>query len=538
MSKAWVRTQAASRGHQIIAAFCLICVFITGAFACRRSIFQDEGAIILNFAAGYLGFFSPLPYYDQAAPPLAMAVLSVFYTLAGGDIFFTRFLLLLLCLAGFVAATIAAFRTKDAAIYYGLMITLAIRPIILNATELKQYVFEFLFTILFVMMHIARRGNYNWRYAALFLAVALGSILFSFSSLIIVVPVMFDIFITRETRGQRKWWALAAALFCAVWLVTYLVMVKPMIAMQFINYGKEYAGLTLLNVVMNRDMTSLAIMAREVRGIFPHLFLVVAVPVLVIAYVRAAKPLVERIVPNWRDWLAAEHAPARLMLFICGGLLAMNMVGAYPFSTTRQLLYVSPIIGFFLGWLVLRLLRAYGLKPLAQVALLWLMIAPAMLYNLVVAAQTSYVKTDVWDLYQFIKTHKYKHVVSWVIFDPTIHVFYGRDPDKNFELKGLLNMASAPNLPVDELKRRLLADDDDLPNQLWSVLKREEDFRLYVDWVVRRVTRDDTTLIATVEIFPYQEIQLDDALKAAGCSGKAVFEEKAVKAYEVHCTPK
>ncbi|WP_132033500.1 hypothetical protein [Aquabacter spiritensis] len=526
---------SAGGGSRLIVVFCLACVFATGALACRRSIFQDEGAIILNFAAGYLGFFAPLPYYDQAAPPLAMAVLSAFYSLEGGDLFLTRFFLLLLCWVFFAGALAVALRTRDTGLWYGLLITLAVRPILLYATEIKQYAFEFIFTIVFLMMHLARKGDYSLRYLALFLALGILSIFFSFSSVFIILAVMFDIVVTRESRGVRLYWAAGAVLYCLVWGAVYVVMVKPMIAFQFINYGKEYAGLTLLNVVRNGDLTSLVIMLKEVRGIGPHLFIVVAAPVLLIAGLRAKTPRAAPILPRWGEARSADHAAARLLVWVCGGLGLLNVLGIYPFSTTRQMLYVAPVIGLFLGWLVVRMLTAFGLRPAMRTALLALMIAPAMLYNLGVAARTSYVKTDVWDLYQFIKQHQYRHVVSWVIFDPTLQLFYGTDPDKTFEVKGLLNRNSAPNLSVAELKRRLAANDDDIPNQLWSVLKREEDFRAYVDWVVRRVTRDDVTLIATVEIFPYQEQQLDAALKAAGCDGRVVFEEKAVKAFEVRC---
>lgn len=531
-----LRMAAAHYGPRALSLFCLAAAFAAGVFACRRSIFQDEGAIILNFAAGFLGFFSPLPYYDQASPPLAMAVLAACYHLAAGDLFYTRFLLLVLTMAVFAGALWVGLRRRDLGLVYGLLILLAVRPVLLYATEIKQYIFEVMFAVVLIMMHWARGRDYSPGYLAAFLAVALLSILFSFSSLFIVLPVMFDIIICRENRGRRAWWIFGAAVFCLVWAAAYLTLVKPLIALQFLNYGKEYGGLTLLNVLANRDMTSLVIMLKEVRGIGPHLFLVVAAPVLLVLYLRAPKPLKERIWPPLAEALAARHAPARLLLFVCGGLGALNLAGLYPFSTTRQLLYVAPVIAFFFGWLAVRLVKAFGLSAPARILALAVMIVPAMLYNLAEAERTSYVKTDVWDLYRFIKTHGYRHVVSWVIFDPTIHVFYASDPDKSFEVKGLLNPASAPNLSVEELKRRLDADDDDIPNQLWSVLKREDDFQSYINWVVRRVTRDDVTLIATVEIFPEQEQALLDTLKAAGCGGTPVFEEKAVKAFEVRCT--
>ncbi|WP_127089934.1 hypothetical protein [Aquabacter cavernae] len=535
MTSLKLRMAVAHFGPRALALLGFALAFAAGLFACRRSIFQDEGAVVLNFAVGFWGFFSPLPYYDQAAPPLSMAVLSAIYHLVGGNLDLTRVGLLVLSMAFFAGTLLVALRRRDLGMVYGLLILLAIRPVLLNATELKQYIFEVMFAVALILMHWARGRDYSPGYLAAFLAVALVSILFSFSSMFIVVPVMFDIIICRENKGRRLLWIGGAALFCLVWVATYLTLVKPLVALQFINYGKEYGGLTLLNVLMNRDMTSLSIMLREVRGIGPHLFLVVAVPVLLLLWWRAPKPLKDRIWPPLSEALAARHAPARLLLYVCGGLGALNLAGIYPFSTTRQLLYVSPVIALFLGWLTVRMLKAFGLSAPARILALGVMIAPGMLYNLVEAERTSYVKTDVWDLYQFIKKNGYKHVVSWVVFDPTIHVFYRDDTDKSFEVKGLLNPASAPNLSVAELKRRLEADDDDIPNQLWSVLKREEDFRTYVDWVVRRVTRNAVTLIATVEIFPYQEVQLMDALKAAGCTGKAVFEEKAVKAFEVHC---
>ncbi|MBA4789744.1 MAG: hypothetical protein H2042_08630 [Rhizobiales bacterium] len=535
MSSLKLRMAVAHYGPRALALFGLLAAFAAGAFACRRSIFQDEGAIVLNFAVGFSGFFSQLPFYDQAAPPLAMAVLSGLYHLAGGNLDLTRFNLLVLSMVFFAGAMWVALRRRDLGLLYGLLILLAVRPVLLYATEIKQYIFEVMFAVALIMMHWARGRDYSSAYLAAFLAVAILSIQFSFSSLFIVLPVMFDIIICRENRGRRLWWIFGAFVFCGVWAATYLTLIKPLIALQFVNYGKEYGGLTLLNVLVNRDMTSLVIMLKEVRGIGPHLFLVVAAPVLLVLYLRAQKPLKERIWPPLSEALAAKHAPARLLLFVCGGLGALNLAGLYPFSTTRQLLYVAPVIALFLGWLTVRMVKAFGLSAPARILALAVMVMPAMLYNLAVAERTSYVKTDVWDLYQFIKKNGYKHVVSWVIFDPTIHVFLRDDPDKSFEVTGLLNPASGPNLTVEELKRRLDADDDDIPNQLWSVLKREDDFLAYVNWVVRRVVRNPVTLIATVEIFPYQEVQLMDALKAAGCTGRLVFEEKAVKAFEARC---
>lgn len=519
----------------LLAIGALVLALVAGGFACRRSIFQDEGAVILNFAAGPLGFFAPLPYYDQAAPPLAMGTLSLFYSLAGENIALTRFLLLLLTLLFLAGAMRAAMRVRDLGLLYGLLVLLAVRPILLYATELKQYIFEVIFAVALLMMHLARRKPYSPDWLFLFLVVAFASILFSFSSLFIIVPVMLDIIICRENAGHRRAWMGGLLLFCLGWVASYVWLVKPLIALQFINYGKEYLGLTLYNVLLHRDITSLIIMLKEVRGIGPHLFLVVAAPVLLVAFIRARKPLQQSVLPPRSDLLSAPYAPLRLLVLVCGMLGVLNLAGAYPFSTTRQLLYVAPVIAFFLGWLAVRMVRAVTQREDMRMALLAVMVLPAMLYNLVVAERTSYVKTEVQDLYRFIGDHEYRHVVSWVIFDPTLHVFLEKDKTRQFDVRGLMNMASTPNISVEELKRKLAADDEDIPNQLWAILKRPEDFKPYVDWVVRRVQPQGVTLITTVEIFDWQEAQLLDALKAKGCTARVVFEEKAVKAYEARC---
>lgn len=523
------------RAPVLLAMAALALAFAAGALACRRSIFQDEGAIILNFAVGALGFFSPLPYYDQASPPLAMAVLSLFYSLAGESIVLTRFLLLLLTMLFFAGAMRAAIRVRDLGLLYGLLVLLAVRPTLLYATELKQYIFEVMFCVVFLMMHLARRQPYSLDWLFLFLVVAFASILFSFSSLFIVVPVMLDIIVCRENAGHRRAWIAGLVIFCMGWVGSYLWLVKPLIALQFVNYGKEYLGLTLYNVLLHRDLTSLVIMLKEVRGIGPHLFLVVAAPVLLVAFIRARKPLAQPVLPPRADLLAAPYAPARLLVLVCGMLGILNLAGIYPFSTTRQLLYVAPVIAFFFGWLAVRMVRAVTQRDRTRMGLLALMILPAMLYNLVEAERTSYVKTEVQDLYRFIGDHHYRHVVSWVIYDPTLHVFLEKDPGRQFQVKGLMNMASVPNISVDDLKRKLAADDDDIPNQLWAILKRPEDFKSYVDWVVRRVQPEGVTLITTVEIFDWQETQLVAALHAKGCTSRVVFEEKAVKAFEARC---
>lgn len=523
------------RAPVLLAIGALMLAFAAGAFACRRSIFQDEGAIILNFAAGLPGFFAALPFYDQAAPPLAMAVLAGFYHLAGEDIALTRMLLLLLTLLFFAGAMRAVIRVRDLGLLYGLLVLLCVRPVLLYATELKQYIFEVIFAVTFILMHLARRKAYSLDWLFLFLMVAFGSILFSFSSLFIVLPVMADIIICRENAAHRRAWVIGLLVFCAGWAASYLLLIKPMIALQFVNYGKEYLGLTLYNVLLNRDMTSLVIMLKEVRGIGPHLFLVVAVPVLLVAWLRARKPLALPVLPPKADLLGAPYAPLRLLVLVCGMLGGLNLIGAYPFSTTRQLLYVAPVIAFFLGWLAVRMVRAFVPGDALRMGVLALMVLPAMLYNLVVAERTSYVKTEVQDLYRFIGAHNYRHVVSWVIFDPTIHVFLEKDKRRNFDVKGLMNMASTPNISVEELKRRLDADEDDIPNQLWAILKFPQDFQSYVNWVVRRVQAEGVTLITTVEIFDWQEAQLLAALKAKGCTARVVFEEKAVKAFETRC---
>ena len=59
---------------------------LAGALQSDRPLWQDESAVLVNLGLDWSVYFGPLPYYDQAGPPLALIVQDMFLRLAGGDV--------------------------------------------------------------------------------------------------------------------------------------------------------------------------------------------------------------------------------------------------------------------------------------------------------------------------------------------------------------------------------------------------------------------------------------------------------------------
>jgi uncharacterized membrane protein len=119
----------------------LLVLVVAGIAQADRGLWQDEATLLANMGQPLSTYFVSLPYYDQAAPPLALLIIDGLYLLTGGSVMAMRLLLLTISFALFAASAMTAWRREDRPVLLAIA-ALAVTPLCIRyAVELKQYVF-------------------------------------------------------------------------------------------------------------------------------------------------------------------------------------------------------------------------------------------------------------------------------------------------------------------------------------------------------------------------------------------------------------
>lgn len=516
----------------------------TGLASLHHAIWQDESMLMANLGVGWAGYFKPLPYYDQAAPPLATATLAAIAALAGENLLGMRVLVLAVTLACFAGLLWWSARRRAPVFAFAVLVTMSGYLTVRNATEIKHYMFELLATLILLAAYVLARNAGSLRHGIMFLALALVLSFFAYPAFLIVFPILADIVLVRTRGRARLWWILASAGYALAWIAAYLLVFKPQTALQLANYSALYGGSLILHAVKAGDVHGLLMVVRAIAGAQPYVTLGVALLFLLYAAFRftgfgfARGPL-RQCRGMASAMLKPEQAPVRLFVLVYGELLVLNLAGLYPLSSPRQLGFTMPVSALLLAWavsLALAALRDPKRRGLVAAALL----LPAMLFNLAYALVTGFERQDTAGLYAFLQKAGYKTVLPWIQFAPSLRYYEAQHGAAGYRIAAPLTRQSE-RLPSREDGLALLAaDDKPVPQQIWALVP-DEDARFYTDWLARHLARDvprgEPAVIATAQMTPEEEAMLTASLGKAGCTGKTVFASRDVKAIEASCAP-
>ena len=503
----------------------LLLLALAGGIESARGLWQDESTLLANFGLPLADYFGPLPYYDQAAPPLAMVTLSAAYGLAGGSIMTTRLLLLALNLALFAGIAVAAVRRGDRQVLLAIAI-IAVTPLAVRyCVELKQYGFETQASLLFL---VALR----WLPHRAGLVMALAAVLsfFSYSIMLVVGVAVLDAIVFRF-RGPLagRWMALLVA-YTVGWLACYVLLFQPATALQTANYPDAYERLPLADYVHNPQLLLLRfrpiVWAQAVIAGFCGLL-----AMMVILVARRS-----RIPPTtWRLQAMAGDAwqPLRLMAELLGLVVLLWMAKLYPVSAERQFLFLMPI-----GALVV----AHGLLAATEVIRSTFVIVTALAFTLVPSAGVTLLREwnrnaiiqDTAGLYAFLKRNPDALVLPDLLFEPTLRAYVARDPKPPRVAVWLLGESRPMPTP-----REALADlsrgDVPIRQHLWYALYSGDLYPAYVEWVIGQAHRAPTSIFAAVQFDPRYALAVFRAARRRGCDAHEAYRSRDVIAYRITC---
>jgi hypothetical protein len=508
----------------------------TGLLSLQHAIWQDESMLMANLGVGWAGYFAPLPYYDQAAPPLATATLAAMMQASDGNLFVMRALVLTLALASFAVLLWLAVRRRVPVFAYAVLIVTSGYLTARNATEIKHYLFELLATLVLLAAYLLARNVGSLRHGVVFFALALVLSFFAYPAFLIVFPILADIVLVRTRGRQRLFWIAGAVAYGLVWIAAYLGIFKPQIALQIANYTTLYGGSLIPEAVRAGDLHGLAMIVRALLGAQPYVTAGVAILALLSIGLSLARARLKPSSSMAQAMLEPGQAPVRLFVLVYGELLLLNLAGLYPLSSPRQLTFTMPVTALLLAWAIgWALARVPSVKRREWIAAAILL--PAMLFHLGYAAVTGFERQDTAGLYAFLQKGGYRTVLPWIQFQPSLAYYEQQGGRADYRIAGALTEASQPLPSREEAIALLAAGDRPVPQQIWALIPNEE-MRHYTDWLARQVPRNEVAVIATAQMTAEEEAMLRRSLDEVSCTGRTVFASTDVKAIETNCAPK
>jgi hypothetical protein len=159
-----------------------------------------------------------------------------------------------------------------------------------------------------------------------------------------------------------------------------------------------------------------------------------------------------------------------------------------------------------------------------------------MLFHLGYAAVTGFERQDTAGLYAFLQHGGTRTVLPWIQFEPSLAYYELQGGKADYRVAGALTRQSQRLPSRDDAIALLASNDKPVPQQIWALIP-DADMRYYTDWLARQVPRGEPAIIATAQMLPEEEAMLMRSLDQAGCTGKAVFASRDVKAIETSCAP-
>ncbi len=504
----------------------LLFLAIAGGIESARGLWQDESTLLANFGLPLLDYFGPLPFYDQAAPPLAMVALSTAYGMAGGSIMATRLLLLALNLALFAGVAVAAVRRKDRKVLLAIAMV-AVTPLAVRyCVELKQYGFETQASLLFL---VALR----WLPHRAGLVMALAAVLsfFSYSIMLVVGVAVLDAIVFRF-RGPLAWrWLALLVAYTLGWLACYVLLFQPATALQTANYPDAYERLPLADYARNPRLllVRFQFMVWGQAYIAGFCGLLAALAAFVASHTRITPAM-------WRLQALGEDAwqPLRVMAALLGLVVLLWLAKLYPVSTDRQFLFLMPIGA---------LLVAHGLVAATEATRSSLAIVAALTFTLVPSAGVTLFREwnrhatiqDTPGLYAFLKRNPDAVVLPDLLFEPTLRAYVANDPQRPQHVAVSLARDSRPM----EAARQVLADlarsDVPIRQHVWYTLYSREIYPAYVDWLIGQAHGAPTSIFAAVQFDPRYAPVVAHAAHRRGCDAREAYRSHGVIAYRITC---
>jgi hypothetical protein len=158
----------------------------------------------------------------------------------------------------------------------------------------------------------------------------------SFSIMLVVGVATFDAILFRF-RGveQRRWLALLAA-YCVAWLACYLLVFRPAVMLQTLNYPDAYQRLPLEEYWRN----PLFLRAHIDAVARSQVAVVASCTLAALAAARLARTRRSPALP--RSPLHSEAwQPLRVLVALLGLITVLWLARIYPVSTNRQFLFTT-----------------------------------------------------------------------------------------------------------------------------------------------------------------------------------------------------
>lgn len=392
--------------------------FLACFFAADRSVWSDEGMYLSNMHLQWWHYFKPLPFYDQASPPLV----SVFYSLMLGIAAHNIYLLRLAILFVFSLA-LAYFGWRSATTYKtpltvaSLMFLLCNGVVVRYATEIKQYPIEIAVSLIligFYMRTMSYRHADGQSGAYLFLMLSVAMSFFSFGVLPVATSLMLDRAVFLENRTiANKWW-LSLVVFWGIYSFLYFCFFKGLVFIQFNNYLELYK-VNLLRDNFNSLFFWKHVLSAASKLFVPKslLFLCGLLPLIVAVFTR-------------RNITSHQGAPIRIALILLIMILFLSGIGLYPLATTRQFLYTLPFMALVIGWAVQQLIDFHNRRSLAVVYLIVFLMFFSGIINVYGAYAGKYDFQKTKELYEFIVKSNYKRILIDFSVQPSLE-FYATD---------------------------------------------------------------------------------------------------------------
>lgn len=493
-----------------------------------RSLWQDESTLLANLGLPWRTYFHSLPFYDQAAPPLALLILNATYALAGGDPVGMRLLVLGMHLGILAMLALNAVRKDDRAVL------LAISTIVVSALalryslELKQYMFELQASLIFMLA-------LRWYPTRPIMVMALAAVLSfaSFSIMLVVGIATFDAVLLRF-RGHLRWrWFIALAIYSVGWIACYLLLFKPATALQMGNYSSAYE---------RHDLRAYA----QAPGLLVPQFEAVfkSQPILPIAGAIAAF----LAILGWRKVMRPQrpHAPGlqsvvpdmwhplRVMIGLGTLIVLLWLAKFYPISSSKQFLFILPITAMLLSHCVMAASAAFASGG-ATAAMLFATLAPSALYTTVKGWTLQVEFQDTRGLYAFVRSQPSALILPDLLFEPTLRTYAPRDPNPPVHVAGWLRAESEPMPSPAQVLADLAKGHTPINQHIWQPLHASDQYAAYVTWLVGHARGAPESILATALIGPKYDALVYRAAQSQGCTAREAYRSRGVVAFRILC---
>jgi hypothetical protein len=501
----------------------LLVLATAGWMQSARGLWQDEATLLANFGLPLPRYFASLPFYDQAAPPLALLTLDAGYWLAGGATTAMRLLLLGLNLALFAGLGLAAYRRRDREVLLMVAIV-AVTPLAVRySVELKQYGFETQASLLFL---VALRWLPGRPGVVMLLAALLSFV--SYSIMLVVGVAVLDALVFRFRAELARRWLALLVVYTVGWLACYALLFHPTTALQTANYPEAY------------ERPPLSAYLHKPRLLFRFQFIVWGqayialasglVAILALHLARRARPQTWSVQALRTDlW-----QPLRLLIGLLALVFLLWLAKLYPVASDRQFMFLMPIGALLVANLVVAVAEATR-SPLAIGAALALTLVPSAATVLWREANRSTDFQDTRGLYAFLKRQPSALILPDVLFEPTLRYYAARDPNPPRRVAGWLLAETKPMETPREAAAAFAQDRAAVHQHVWEALLVTDSYPAYAAWLVRHARGRGPALVGVAQVNDAIVLAYKKAAQRQGCAFDIPFRSRGVAALRLDC---